>query len=154
MVRKLCLGFISMLACSSLGAEQTRVPVQIEIETGLDFSRMVQIGPEGEAGLDAQTGTRKLSGGLAELGGIVLRGTATVTGEPLAQVRIEMPDRIDMRASNGAVAEITDIETTLSPAPMLGIDGKLTFSFGGKMKVKGRATGNFRGNIRITADYQ
>lgn len=127
----------------------------IEIEAGLDFSRLIRTkGADGAARIDPQTGERETSGGLANLGGMALKGTARVTGEPLAPLRITLPEQIEMRSTTGAIAEVVELHTDLPPAPILGADGKLTFSFGGKLTVKGAVSGAFRGNIRISADYQ
>lgn len=132
-----------------------RIPVTIEIEAGLDFSRLIRTkAADGTARIDPQSGTRETTGGLAELGGMALKGTARVTGTPLAPLRITLPDRIEMRSTTGVIAEVIDLQTDLSAAPMLGPDGQLTFSFGGKLNVKGQISGVFRGNIRISADYQ
>lgn len=149
--------------CSTCAVEPTsavantpdRVPVTIEIEAGLDFSRLIKTrATDGTASIDPQSGERETTGGLAELGGMALKGIARVTGAPLAPLRITLPDRIEMRSTTGVVAEVVDLQTDLSAAPMLGPDGKLTFSFGGKLSVKGQVSGTFRGNIRISADYQ
>jgi Domain of unknown function (DUF4402) len=144
--------------CSPCAVEseiEERIPVTIEIEAGLDFSRLIKTkAADGTASVDPQSGTRQTTGGLAELGGMALKGTARVTGAPLAPLRITLPDRIEMRSTTGAMAEVVDLQTDLSAAPMLGPDGKLTFSFGGKLSVKGQISGTFRGNIRISADYQ
>jgi Domain of unknown function (DUF4402) len=136
-------------------AMRQRVPVTIEIEAGLDFSRLIRTqSSDGTMRVDPLSGAREASGGIAELGGMALKGTAIVTGEPLAPLRITLPDRIEMRSTSGATAEVVDLQTDLSPAPMLGPDGRLAFSFGGKLSVKGQISGAFRGNIRISADYQ
>jgi hypothetical protein len=136
-------------------AAPDRIPVTIEIEAGLDFSRLIRTkAAEGTARIDPQSGERETSGSLSQLGGMALKGVARVTGTPLAPLRITMPDRIEMRSTTGVVAEVVDLQTDLSAAPMLGPDGRLTFSFGGKLRVKGQISGTFRGNIRISADYQ
>lgn len=131
------------------------VPLRIEIETALDFSRVALSGTEGgTVSLDAQSGMRRTSGAITNLGGLALRGTARLIGKPMAHVRVEMPSRITLRTSTGATAEITAIKSTLSPAPMLGPDGQLMFQFSGDLNVKGRVSGNFRGSIAISAEYE
>jgi hypothetical protein len=135
--------------------EALRQPIRIEIETALDFSRVTQgASGDGEIGLDPQNGARRVSGSLSDLGGMALRGSARISGQPMQPVRITLPTRVELRSSTGAVAEVIDLQSDLGPAPMLGSDGQLRFSFGGRLRVKGRVSGSFRGSIPINADYQ
>jgi hypothetical protein len=131
-----------------------RQPLQIEVEAALDFSRVAQTGDGGEVGVDPLTGARRVSGGLSDLGGAALRGSARLTGQPFAPVFITLPNRVSLRSTTGASAEVIDIRSDLSSAPILGADGTLRFSFGGRLVLKGAVSGQFRGTIPITADYQ
>jgi Domain of unknown function (DUF4402) len=131
-----------------------RAPLRIDVETSLDFSRVTQTGPgEGEIALDPKSGERKVSGALTDLGGMSLRGSAVVKGQPNQPVLITLPNRVQLNSSTGSVAEITDIRSDLGPAPSLDADGQLRFTFGGRLRVTGRVSGVFRGSIPITADY-
>lgn len=129
-------------------------PIRIEVETALDFSRAAQAGKGGEVEVDGRSGTRRVGGGLVDLGGMGVRGTVRISGTPLRPLRIDMPHRVSLRSSMGALAEVSDLRTDLPPVPVLGSDGTLTFSFGGRLQVRGNAAGVFRGSIPITADYQ
>jgi hypothetical protein len=131
-----------------------RVALHIEVETGLDFSRIVPQSGDGAVQIDPRTGAPRSSGGVQALGGVTLRGTVRLTGEPFAAVRIDLPAQIQLRSPTGALAEVREITTDLGPAPRLGGDGTLSFGFGGNLIVKGALTGAFRGSIPITADYQ
>jgi hypothetical protein len=131
------------------------LPLRIDVETALDFSRVAQNGDNGgDIAVDARSGGRRVAGGLVDLGGMALRGTVRLTGSPRRMVRIELPNRVQLRSSTGAIADVYTLETDLPPNPALGSDGSLTFSFGGKLSVKGQTSGIFRGSIPITADYQ
>jgi Domain of unknown function (DUF4402) len=130
------------------------VPLRIEIESALDFSRLTSVQSGGSVQIDAQTGARSVSGGLVALGGMPFRGTVRLSGAPRRAIRIDMPSRVMLSSSTGGIAEVYDIVTDLPPAPMLGSDGALGFSFGGKLMVKGQISGTFHGAIQITADYQ
>jgi Domain of unknown function (DUF4402) len=133
----------------------SEVPLRIEVETALDFSRVALASSDGgDVAVDARSGNRKVAGGLIDLGGMALRGTVRLKGEPGRPVRIDLPTRIEMRSTTGATAQIYDLQTNLSPDPVLGPDGTLSFSFGGRLSVKGAVSGTFRGSIPITADYQ
>ncbi len=130
-------------------------PLHIEVETSLDFSRIAQgDGSGGDVTIDSKSGARRVAGSLLDLGGLALRGTVRLKGEANRLVRVDLPREVQLRSANGAVATVYNIETDLSPSPKLGIDGTLSFSFGGKLSIKGQSSGSFRGSIPITADYQ
>lgn len=129
-------------------------PLKIDIETTLDFSTAAhtRIG-SGTITVDPRTGSRAFSG-LVGFGGPALRGTVTITGEPFRRVRIDLPATIRLNSTMGAKGQVSDLRTDLSPSPMIGADGRLMFSFGGKFSVLDEAAGDFHGRIQITADYQ
>jgi Domain of unknown function (DUF4402) len=147
----LCLPLLS--AASDEGARE--IPISIDITTQLDFSRAaITEKSGGTILLDAQSGTRRVDGGLVDLGGFGLAGTAIVRGEPGRAVRIDMPPGIKMTSSTGGQIDITGICNTLSAAPRLDAFGQLSFAFGGNVEVKGNISGTFRGRIPITAEYE
>ncbi len=129
-------------------------PLKLDVETTLDFSTAAhtRIG-SGTVTIDPRTGSRTFLG-LVGVGGPALRGTVTITGEPFRRVTIGLPATIRLNSTMGAKAEVSDIRTSLSPSPMIGADGRLVFSFGGKLTVLDEAAGDFHGRIQITADYQ
>ncbi len=129
-------------------------PLTISIETALDFSRVAQSrGGGGSIALDARSGSRAVSGGLVDLGGMALKGTVRVTGEPDRHVRVSMPPTIRLTASDGGAADVIDLRTDLPPDPMLDAFGMLSFAFGGRLVVSGTVSGDFRGRIPIVVDY-
>jgi hypothetical protein len=131
------------------------LPLHIDVETALDFSKVAQSGSGGgNIIVDPQTGSRRLGGGLVDLGGMVLRGTVRITGTPRAMIRVELPQRVELRASGGGIIELVELTSDLPKAPRIGSDGQLSFSFGGRLLVSGSVSGSFRGNIPISADYQ
>ena len=130
-------------------------PLRVEIDASLDFSTAAHSSSgEGSIEIDPRTGQRRVTGGLVALGGMALRGTVRVTGDPFRHVRITLPTTILMQSTQGATADISAISADVSSSPKLGADGTLVFSFGGRMTVHGGAAGDFRGTIPITADYQ
>ncbi len=128
-------------------------PLNIEVETALDFSRAAGTGGGGSIAVDERTGTRRVAG-LADLGGIAIKGTVRLTGVPGARVRVSLPTSVRLLAPDGNSAEAVDLRTDLPPDPMLDASGELRFSFGGRLIVSGSASGEFRGRIPIVADYQ
>lgn len=130
-------------------------PLSIEITTKLDFSRAAL--PEsgsGEIDLDPQSGSKTVKGGMVDLGGAALAGTAIVKGEPGRTVRIDLPSTARMTSSTGEVVEITGLRTSLAGGSRLDSSGRLEFSFGGTLVVRGHVSGTFRARIPITAQYQ
>ena len=129
-------------------------PLVIEIESGLQFSRLALSGNfDGAAEIDAQTGEKRVDAGMIDLGGLSYQGRARVTGEPLRPVRIELPNRVQLRSPDGAEAELTGFVTDLPPVAMLDENGTLEFGFGARLSSQGARGGNFRGRIAIRVDY-
>ncbi len=131
-------------------------PVTIEITTRLNFSRIALSGEKngGEAEVAPNASPIKLRGGLVDLGGYSLAGTAIVNGEPGRQIRIDMPSAIKMTSASGGHIELSALQTNLGPTPRLDASGTLQFSFGGALAVNGKVSGKFRGRIPITVQYE
>ena len=133
------------------GAER---PLEIEIESGIQFSRLALSGTfDGAAEIDPYTGEKRVDAGMIDLGGLSYQGRARVTGEPLRAVRIELPNRVQLRSPDGAEAELTGFVTNLPPVAMLDANGTLEFAFGARISSRGARGGNFRGRIAIRVDY-
>ncbi len=133
---------------------KSEIPLQIEITTDLDFSRLAVLGNSGGVvSMDPMSGNRQIRGSIANLGGMALHGEGRLTGEPGRTVRIFLPERIQLSAPNGSTAELEKLETNLPELARLDQTGRLTFAFGGQLRVRGDASGQFRGRIAITADY-
>ncbi|MEM8696313.1 MAG: DUF4402 domain-containing protein [Pseudomonadota bacterium] len=129
-------------------------PLHIDIDTGIDFDRMALIDYQGGAAeIDPQTGQRRLSR-LLDLGGMAMRGTVTIRGEPGRAIRVDLPDEVTLRAPGGRRVELRDMRSDLPARPRIGSDGFLRFSFGGRIDVDGDDVGNFRGRLRISAEYE
>jgi Domain of unknown function (DUF4402) len=138
----------------SAGIERD-IPLSIEITTKLDFSRAALAGQGGgQIEVDPHSGNRRVDGGIIDLGGSALAGTAVVRGQPGRIVRIDMPANARMTSSTGGIVEITGLRTSLAGNPRLDQAGQLEFSFGGRLVVRGNASGTFRARIPITAQYE
>ncbi len=128
-------------------------PLAIEVETALDFSRATGAGAGGSIAIDEHSGARHVSG-LTDLGGIAIKGTVRLSGEPFRHVRVSLPATARLLSPDGSSAEAVDLRTDLPPDAMLDASGQLRFTFGGRLVVPGSAAGEFRGRIPIVADYQ
>jgi hypothetical protein len=128
-------------------------PVSLEIETSLDFDRLILLGSgEGTATL-LPNGQRSVSGTVSDLSGRAMVGSAVVHGEPGRSVRIELPARIELYSLGGARIAIDDIISDLPSGPKLDSAGALVFRFGGRLNISGDAEGEYRGDVPITVEY-
>ena len=127
--------------------------IELQVEAGLDFDRLVVMDAgEGSATL-LPDGTRQVSGSVDAISGRAMVGEARVRGEPGRAVRVDLPTRVDMYSLNGGRIMIDRISSDLPSIPRLDSAGKLTFRFGGRIRVSGNTDGDFRGDLPITVEY-
>ena len=129
-------------------------PLSIEIWSDLNFSKLALTGRSGgSAELAATGGGKQISGEMVDLGGIPVTGHGKISGGRLREVRIELPDRVDMVTPDGGHAELAGFTTDLPRHPTLDANGELEFSFGARLVVRGERGGNYRGRILISVEY-
>lgn len=127
--------------------------IQLQVETSLDFDRLVLLGAgEGEASL-MPSGEKSVSGSIATLSGGAMVGSVTVRGEPGKAVMVNMPRRIEMFSVGGGRLAIEKVESDLPSFPRLDSAGMLKFQFGGRLRISDDAEGEYRGNVPISVDY-
>ncbi len=152
---RLCAASSEPHSLAKAASGKPEIPLQIEITADLDFSRLALLSNSGGiVSIDPMSGSRQIRGSIANLGGMALHGEGRLTGEPGRSVRIFLPERIQLSAPNGSTAELEGLETNLPELARLDQSGRLTFAFGGQLRVRGDASGQFRGRIAITADYE
>ncbi len=128
-------------------------PVSLEIETSLDFDRLILLGAgEGTATL-LPNGERSVSGMVSDLSGRAMVGSAVVHGEAGRAVRVGLPARIELHSLSGGRITIEDIISDLSSGARLDSAGVLVFRFGGRLRISGDAEGEYRGDVPITVEY-
>ena len=128
-------------------------PVSLEIETRLDFDRLILLGAgEGTATL-LPNGQRSVSGMVSDLSGRAMVGSAVVHGEAGRAVRIELPLRIELYSLSGGRIASDDIISDLPAGARLDSAGALAFRFGGRLRISGDAEGEYRGDMPITVEY-
>jgi hypothetical protein len=69
------------------------------------------------------------------------------------EVRVDLPDRVEMTTPEGGRAVLTGFTTDLARRPTLNANGELEFSFGARIVIEGGRGGKFRGRIPISVDY-
>ncbi|MFM6950550.1 MAG: DUF4402 domain-containing protein [Novosphingobium sp.] len=140
--------------CYSGSSKPGERPLTLEVFADLNFARLALTGRDGgSAEIDAASGSKRTEGAIANLGGMAITGRGKVTGEPLREVRIELPQSVPMEAPDGGNAELTDFSTDLPEHPALDANGELTFSFGARLVMHHSMGGNYRGQVPITVDY-
>ena len=138
------------MAPEAIGKQEA---IELHVEAGLDFDRLVVMDAgEGSATL-LPDGTRQVSGSVEAISGRAMVGEARVRGEPGRAIRIELPRRVDMHSVSGGRVTIDQITSDLPSMPRLDSAGKLMFRFGGRIRVTGSADGDFRGDLPITVEY-
>ena len=127
--------------------------VRLEIESGLDFDRLILLGAgEGSAAL-LPDGSRTVTGMISDISGRAMVGSALVQGEAGRAVRVQLPARIELFSLGGDRITIEDIVSDLPVGARLDSSGKLRFRFGGRLRISGDPEGDFRGDVPITVEY-
>lgn len=127
--------------------------IALEVEAGLDFDRLILLGPgEGSATLGPD-GSSRVSGRIGVIGGRAMAGQARVRGEPGRAVRVDLPRRIELHSLSGGRISLDEIVSDLPAAPRLDSTGILTFRFGGRLRISGDSHGEYRGDVPITVEY-
>jgi hypothetical protein len=129
-------------------------PLSITVESGISVGRLALQGrKDGNAQIDPQTGSKQVGANMIDLGGLSYQGKATIIGQPLKPVRIELPQTVILYSPSGAEAELSDFRTDLSGVAMLDASGQLQFNFGATISSKNGQGGDFRGRIPIRVEY-
>jgi hypothetical protein len=128
--------------------------IVLEVETNLDFGRLILAGDGQGAAVLRPDGSSAAEGALAAVSAQAMVGTATVRGIPGRAVRVELPRRIDLYSTGGGRIAVDDVVSDLPSVPRLDSSGSLSFRFGGRVTVTGNSEGNYRGSLPITVEYQ
>jgi Domain of unknown function (DUF4402) len=153
--------------CSPAGAQcrlcdqpTTQVPVdgpdgdvELQIETKLDFDRLILSGTGAGAATIRPDGSQLAEGAVINLGPRAMVGTVLVHGQGGRSVRVDLPHRIDLYSVGGGRITLDDVTTDLPALPRLDAAGNLSFRFGGKLIVSGDTDGQYRGDLPITVEY-
>ena len=128
--------------------------VDLQIETNLNFDRLILMGAGAGAATLRPDGATLTEGTVVQMGPRAMVGSVLVHGEPNRAVRVYLPRRITLFSTGGAQVTLDDVGTDLPSAPHLDAAGNLTFRFGGKLIISGDADGPYRGDLPITVEYQ
>ena len=126
--------------------------VRLEIETNLDFDRLIVAGQGGgDATLRADGSTAAT--GSVDMGPRARVATVVVHGEPNRALRIDIPRRIELYSLEGSRLTFDEVVTDATDLPKLDGAGNLTFHIGGRLRFMGDEDGDYRGDLPITVEY-
>jgi len=128
--------------------------IELEIETSLDFGRLILAGAGQGAAVIRADGSSAAQGSLTDVSPRAMVGTAVIHGTAGRAVRVELPHRIDLYSVGGGRITVDDVASDLPSLPRLDSAGNLSFRFGGRVTVSGDSEGDYRGNMPITVEYQ
>lgn len=128
--------------------------VQLQIETKLDFDRLILSGAGAGAATIRADGSQLAEGSVINLGPRAMVGTVLVHGEAGRNLHVELPHRIELYSLSGGQITLDEVTTDLPSMPRLDAAGNLSFRFGGRLIVSGDSDGQYRGDLPITVDYE
>ncbi len=132
---------------------KSAAPVQLDVEATLDFDRLI-VGGSGDGSAEiGPDGARNFGGSVTAIGARAMVGEVVIRGEPGRLVRIVLPKHIELRGFSGGTIRLESIRADLPPMPRLDGNGRLSFRFGGVLKVSGDDDGEFRGDVPIEVEY-
>src|SRR6476620_3402570 len=126
--------------------------VQLQIEAGLNFDRLILSGGGNGAATIRPDGSSGAEGSVSGLGPRAMVGTVLVHGAANRAVRVEIPRRVELYSIGGGRMTREDVTSDLPAAPRLDAAGNLSFRFGGRLVVSGDAGGQYRGDLPITVE--
>src|SRR3954453_4499318 len=138
---------------TQMPADSADGDVQLSVETGLDFDRLIFSGNGMGAATLRPNGANAAEGVVTAVGPRASVGTVLVHGQAGRALRVEIPHRIELYALSGGRITLDQVATDLPPMPRLDSAGNLSFRFGGRLMVTGDADGQFRGDLLISVEY-
>lgn len=129
------------------------LPLEIEVETALDFDRIIVEGAGSGLVRLMPDGRTDISGAVQSISGRARIGRLVLRGEPNRPVQVSFPDKLELVGLKGSVISIRSLVTNLPQSPVLDSTGQLAIDFGGELEVSGDSDGDFRGNLTVRADY-
>jgi hypothetical protein len=127
--------------------------IRLEIETSINFDRLVFDGSGTGIALIRPDGSTSAQGGVSDISARAMVGSAVVHGQPGRTVRVELPRRIVLHSLSGGEISFDDVTSDLPSLPRLDSTGTLSFRFGGRLTISGDADGDYRGDLPITVEY-
>ena len=128
-------------------------PLHLQVETRLDFDKVVVDGAGSARVALSPDGAARMTGAANATGSRPMPGSVLIRGEPGRAVRVDLPGKVALFGDGGSLLSIDSLVTDLPSFPRIGADGTLSFRFGGDLWVSGDSDGAYRGTIDIVVDY-
>jgi hypothetical protein len=128
-------------------------PLRLEVESRLDFDKVVVNGNGNALLALSPGGVARLSGAATAAGARAMPGSVLVRGEPGRAVRIELPPQVQLFGAGMGSIRLDSLVTDLPSFPRIGDDGTLSFRFGGDLRLTGDSDGAYHGTIDIIVEY-
>lgn len=128
-------------------------PVALDVAANLDFDRLILASASPGSAELRPDGSRAVIGSVTAISPRATLGEVAIRGEPGRQVRIELPHSIELTGFNGGTIRLESIRSDLPPVTKLDSNGRLSFRFGGIVRVSGDTDGEFRGDVRVNVEY-
>jgi hypothetical protein len=143
-----------LCSAPTTGAQQTDANdnVQLEIETDLDFDRLIVGNTTGGDATVRPDGSSFATGAI-QVGPRTKVATVTVHGQPGRALRIDVPQRIQLFSLGGSSLTFDQVVTDAAEMPHLDSVGNLTFHIGGRLRFVGSEDGDYRGDLPVTVEY-
>jgi hypothetical protein len=133
--------------------DATTDDVRLEIETDLDFDRLI-VGSQNGGDATLRTDGSTSATGSIDIGPRARVATVVVHGQPGRALRIDVPRRIDLFSLEGKRLTFDEVVTDAADLPRLDSAGNLTFHLGGRLRFLGSEDGEYRGDLPVTVEYQ
>jgi hypothetical protein len=140
-------------ASASASEEKPAAPIVLDVAASLDFDQLILAGIGAGTAELGPDGSRSVTGTVTAISARAMVGEVVIRGEPGRMLRVDLPRNIELFGFNGGSIQVDSIRSDLPPAPRLDSNGRLSFRFGGVIRVAGDTDGQFRGDVRIDVDY-
>lgn len=147
-----CLVLLAWLAAGAAALAQSGpLPVRITADRDIDFARLAVEASGGSVKIDAATGSKSVSGGVIDLGGLHQGARFRLSGQANAVVLLGAPS-VDLHYRSNRITMLADFGPSLIRT--LDGNGRLTLDVGGVLTIpSGTAPGLYKGVLLLTASY-
>ncbi len=128
-------------------------PLHLQVETRLDFDKVVFEGKGNALFALSPGGIARLSGAATATGARPMPGSVLIRGEPGRAVRVDLPANVRLHGAGNGAMSIDRLVTDLPAFPRIGDDGTLSFRFGGDLQLSGDGDGSYHGTVDIIVEY-
>ena len=140
--------------CGGGGAGGGPKPLSVILLQDLDYALVGSTNVSGTVTIDSVTGTKSVSGGVLDFGGIHSRAYFEIHGEKNRSFTITLPASLTITAPGGATTTITGFESTPAFTGTLANNGKAFVYVGGVLQVgASQVDGAYNNIFDVTVDY-